>query len=348
MRSPYVPHLTSEYSALLASEDFDRQDTEAQFHALTNGGKLAMMTHKLELAYERFLQAVKLAPKNTKAWSALCNALELLNGTDAGMACGLVAVRKGVFERMEQRPEVFTPGVKNAGPWPDKTEYALAHNALLPLEESWQGIRKEALRLLDVEGPDGLNYGIQEGLEERENDDTPRGRWHARPLDCWTAPEESPVACAAVLRVNEHLRKAYGGITDVKKLVYEAQFLRLEPGGHIRPHCGTGNYRWVAHLGLVIPTNVTISVAEEARGWTEGKTILFDDSFVHEVVHNGSSDRLILGIQLPNPNYLQHMFDHPPEEEEEEGEGGLDAEEEKNPEYGQDDQLENDGECPAE
>lgn len=45
----------------------------------------------------------------------------------------------------------------------------------------------------------------------------------------------------------------------------QVKFSLMEPGTHVWPHCGPTNCRLRAHLGLVVPDNVTIRVAEEVR-----------------------------------------------------------------------------------
>lgn len=37
------------------------------------------------------------------------------------------------------------------------------------------------------------------------------------------------------------------------------------------------------------------------RSWREGKFIIFDDSFEHEVWHNGTATRLVLIIDIWHP-----------------------------------------------
>jgi len=50
------------------------------------------------------------------------------------------------------------------------------------------------------------------------------------------------------------------------------------------PHCGPSNTRIRAHLGLVVPEGCCrMRVANETIEWKEGKIIVFDDSFEHEV-----------------------------------------------------------------
>ena len=62
-----------------------------------------------------------------------------------------------------------------------------------------------------------------------------------------------------------------------------------------------------AHLGLKIPSNTDtkIRVGNETRKWTEGKLIVFDDSFEHEIWHNGSDLRLIFIIDFWHPDLTE-------------------------------------------
>ena len=39
-------------------------------------------------------------------------------------------------------------------------------------------------------------------------------------------------------------------------------------------------------------------VGDETREWVDGQCLLFDDSFDHEVWHNGETDRIVLLIDL--------------------------------------------------
>jgi len=74
-------------------------------------------------------------------------------------------------------------------------------------------------------------------------------------------------------------------------------FSVLTPGSHIASHCGPSNVRLRAHLGLVVPNGeCSLRVGPEKRAWQEGKVLLFDDSFDHEVIHDGGSERIVLLI----------------------------------------------------
>ena len=67
-----------------------------------------------------------------------------------------------------------------------------------------------------------------------------------------------------------------------------ARFSVLSAGTHISAHCGISNAKLRVHLGLHVPATPpprrsAIRVGQEVRQWAEGKLLVFDDSFEHEV-----------------------------------------------------------------
>lgn len=67
-----------------------------------------------------------------------------------------------------------------------------------------------------------------------------------------------------------------------------ARFSVLRAGTHISAHCGISNAKLRVHLGLSVPATPpprrsAIRVGQEVRRWAEGKLLVFDDSFEHEV-----------------------------------------------------------------
>lgn len=56
----------------------------------------------------------------------------------------------------------------------------------------------------------------------------------------------------------------------------------------------------MAHCSLLAHTASAGQVS-----WEEGKVITFDDSYLHSVVHNGDKDRVVLAMQVSNPEYLR-------------------------------------------
>jgi beta-hydroxylase len=81
-----------------------------------------------------------------------------------------------------------------------------------------------------------------------------------------------------------------------------AMFSILAPGKRIPPH--TGPYKGVLryHLGLVVPDapveQVGIRVGGETAGWSEGASLVFDDSYEHEAWNHADADRIVLIVDL--------------------------------------------------
>jgi aspartate beta-hydroxylase len=88
----------------------------------------------------------------------------------------------------------------------------------------------------------------------------------------------------------------------INSVIYGSHFFsRLIPGTHLSRHCGPSNFRLRCHLGLVVPPGVRIRVADEVREWKAGECLIFDDSYEHEVWHDGSEDRIVLICDLWHP-----------------------------------------------
>jgi aspartyl/asparaginyl beta-hydroxylase (cupin superfamily) len=67
-------------------------------------------------------------------------------------------------------------------------------------------------------------------------------------------------------------------------------------------HCGPTNARLRLHLGLVVPDGCSIRVGDEVRSWVEGRCLLFDDSFEHEVWNDADEERLVLIVDVWHPD----------------------------------------------
>lgn len=80
-----------------------------------------------------------------------------------------------------------------------------------------------------------------------------------------------------------------------------AGFLRMSPGGRLKPHFGNAP-RLSAHLGLKVPLGeIRMYVGDASVHWEEGKVIVFDDTFVHQVVHNGVEPRYVMNVWMCHP-----------------------------------------------
>jgi len=83
-----------------------------------------------------------------------------------------------------------------------------------------------------------------------------------------------------------------------------AFFSILEPGAHIPRHRGVTKAILTAHLGLIVPEpreQCRMAVEQEMLLWEEGRTLVFDDTFHHEVWNDTNGLRAVLLIQFRRP-----------------------------------------------
>jgi aspartate beta-hydroxylase len=78
-------------------------------------------------------------------------------------------------------------------------------------------------------------------------------------------------------------------------------FSAMTPGIHIKPHCGPHNFKLRTHLGIVTPEEAVIRVGDMIKPWPEGKCIVFDDSFDHEVWNRSNETRIVMIVDVWNP-----------------------------------------------
>ncbi len=83
-----------------------------------------------------------------------------------------------------------------------------------------------------------------------------------------------------------------------------AMFSILSPRKHILDH--RGPYKGVLryHLGLIVPDNAEacrIRVGDDFRHWQEGRSMVFDDTFNHEVWNDTDETRVVLFVDVLRP-----------------------------------------------
>ena len=73
----------------------------------------------------------------------------------------------------------------------------------------------------------------------------------------------------------------------------------MKAGSKIAAHRGGNNARLRLHLGITIPDgDCKMRVHDTVIGWNEGRCLVFDDYFEHEVWNLTSEDRLVLVVDL--------------------------------------------------
>lgn len=164
---------------------------------------------------------------------------------------------------------------------------------LANLQAHWKVIRDEALMVLTE---DGHFEGESEQLLHV-------GDW--KQLVLFTRGQKMLGNCGktpATCRLIEQFTEARSCTRG------QVKFSVLDPGTHIWPHCGPTNCRLRAHLALAAEEEQTwLRVAEEKQSWTEGQWLIFDDSFEHEVWHEGSEPRLVLIVDIWHPDVDEYQ-----------------------------------------
>lgn len=94
-----------------------------------------------------------------------------------------------------------------------------------------------------------------------------------------------------------------------------AGFLRLRPGGRLKPHYGNSP-RLSAHLGLIVPEagDIHMDVGGKKVRWQEGRAVIFDDTYIHKVVHDGTEPRFIFHLWFCHLCDSEH-WDNPPDKQ---------------------------------
>lgn len=216
-----------------------------------------------------------------RAFNALIDALARAGDAAGARAAAELAVARGLWRRPDQRPLHFVPDLP-ALPVHAAAGFYLARY----LDRHARTIREEALAILGEAG---------EGLSPVEEPLVGAGAWdlavfYEGGIRNARTSTRFPRTAAIVEAAPEEIRQA--GVV---------MFSWLHPGTHIIPHCGFSNARLRLHLPLRVAEGAYMRVSDETVTWTEGRSVVFDDSFEHEVWHEGDSPRIVLLIDLFHP-----------------------------------------------
>ena len=158
------------------------------------------------------------------------------------------------------------------------------------LEARWPEIRRELEAVLQRRGAIPPLADISPDHRRI----APPGKWKSFFLKGYGYPVEENIRRCPVTAAL---------IADIPGL-NSAFFSILEPGTHIPRHRGVTKAIMTAHLGLVVPrarAACRMQVANEIVHWDEGRTLVFDDTFHHEVWNDSDEMRAVLLIQFRRP-----------------------------------------------
>ena len=191
------------------------------------------------------------------------------------------AVRLGLWDNPMQRPvHKYVRGLA-AKPWHKEDDYPF----IARLEKGIPDMRDELLA--------NLRERPQIFTEAQENLQV-GGKWTEMRIKI-PGYGFTKLASSYFPKTVKHIQQCGQELMNVK-------LSAIQPGTYIRPHNGPTNERLRIHLTLLHTGGAKLRVGHEWRTWEEGKALIFDDSWEHEVVHTGKDIRVVIICDIWHPD----------------------------------------------
>jgi aspartyl/asparaginyl beta-hydroxylase (cupin superfamily) len=221
-------------------------------------------------------------------FSHLIDAWNFAGRYDEAHECARLAVQQGLWTDPMQRPREYIRGLQ-AKPLHDPAGFWFVPY----LEENYPKIRAE------VEAVLASAVGIDRSVYNTDPDDRTlarQGTWDQAFLyrdGAWQEEVRAhfPVTAGIIAGIPE-ATTLNPGVVSIS---------RLEPDTHLAAHCGASNALLRVHMGIDVPEGLTLRVGEEITTWQNGRCLIFDDSYEHEVWHRGTRDRVVLILDVLHP-----------------------------------------------
>ncbi|MDQ2878106.1 MAG: aspartyl/asparaginyl beta-hydroxylase domain-containing protein [Pseudomonadota bacterium] len=186
---------------------------------------------------------------------------------------------RGVFDRL-----IASSSLVSNDPVLDVRDFAWTQH----LRDNWQAIRDEAVGAALGEASPSLS-----SISPDHRAIAPVNKW--RSFFLWGygyCIEDNVAACpitAATVSRIPGLNSAFFSI--------------LAPGTHIPAHRGVTKGLITCHLGLIVPKDGDVRMRVDNRivRWAEGETLVFDDTYDHEVWNDTEHTRVVLLVQIERP-----------------------------------------------
>jgi len=165
--------------------------------------------------------------------------------------------------------------------------------SLRTLDRNYNAIRGELLALLGEVKDMPRYHDVDSNMHGISNVQNADRNWNVFMLYAMGAkPEENRARCPSTVSTLESIPN-----------VWQAFFSILEPGKSIPPHFGpySGYLRY--HLALRVPKEnpPTLRVRDQFYTWKDGESVLFDDTWDHEVVNESDEPRAVLVVDVFRP-----------------------------------------------
>lgn len=174
---------------------------------------------------------------------------------------------------------------------PDKSVYAAADCAwTAALEAATPIIRRELDVVMRYQADLPKLYELQQEQSYISGD----GRWKSFFLYGWGYPtEEGTQLCPETMRL----------VSQIPGM-QTAFFSVLEPGAYIPEHRGISKSLLRGQLALFVPRErekCTIWIDRQPYHWKEGHSLIFDDTYLHEVRNDTDEARVVLLYHFARP-----------------------------------------------
>ena len=158
------------------------------------------------------------------------------------------------------------------------------------IERDWRAVRAE----LDAVLADRSRIPNFQDVSDEQRAITQDDRWKVFVFTVFgTRIEKNCTRCPRTARL-------LAGIPGLRNSMFSIVAPRKRIPEHRGPYCGLLRY----HLALKVPArreDCTIRVDGIDRHWEEGRTMIFDDSFVHSVANETDEERVVLFADFERP-----------------------------------------------
>ncbi|SDN56996.1 beta-hydroxylase [Janthinobacterium sp. OK676] len=159
---------------------------------------------------------------------------------------------------------------------------------LAPLQQNWQIIRDEALRMQEMKKIKAAEKNNDVGFNSFF-----KYGWKRFYLKWYDANHPS---------AQQMCPQTYALLQSIPS-IKAAMFAELPQGGKLNPHRDpfAGSLRY--HLGLQTPNDdrCFIDVDGERHSWRDGQAVMFDETYIHWARNDADSDRIILFCDIERP-----------------------------------------------
>eukprot|EP00419_Tripos_fusus_P062562 CAMPEP_0172926402 /NCGR_PEP_ID=MMETSP1075-20121228/215518_1 /TAXON_ID=2916 /ORGANISM="Ceratium fusus, Strain PA161109" /LENGTH=389 /DNA_ID=CAMNT_0013787457 /DNA_START=96 /DNA_END=1262 /DNA_ORIENTATION=- len=242
-------------------------------------GYILRQQDRLDEAQLFLKQVLELLPSDRQALSNLAMALQFSDQAAEFDALTADAVRAGIWRHRHERPIHLNTELPMRS-WYTVGDSPLLREASVRLSDSFQKIFQE-YQVLESQLPSEIVLQ-NEGLAKPNS-------WKV----IWIKRAGSMEGCRSTIAPN-----TCNALRSFPLQIDSARFSIMAPRARVRPHCGQSNELVNLHLALRMGAASAIRVGDETRTWEEGRVLMFNDAFEHELWNNGYDDRVILLVRV--------------------------------------------------